>query len=88
MDRHIDLHEKMLSTMQHSFKKVRKRIHKVELSMHLKPPDTEVQEVATWKKKVDNLLSNDKVRSNYFVTSVCLLKTVLPTGYHELSEYV
>lgn len=66
MDRQIDLHEKMLSTMQHSFKKVRKRIHKVELSMHLKPPDTEVQEVNVWKNKVDNMIATEKVVLNLF----------------------
>ncbi len=61
MDTHIELHDKMLVEMQRSFKKLRKRIHKVELNMHLVPPDNEPAEIALWEAKVDKLLETEKV---------------------------
>ena len=61
METHIDLHDKMLLEMQRSFKKLKRRIQKVELNLHLVPPDNEPGEVALWKNKVDKLLVSEQV---------------------------
>lgn len=61
MDTQIELHDKMLLEMQRSFKKLKKRIHKVELNLHLVPPDTEIAETILWKAKVDDIINNERV---------------------------
>ena len=61
MDTHIELHEKMLNEMQRSFKKLKKRIHKVELNLHLVPPDNEPAEKILWKKRVDKIINEERV---------------------------
>ncbi len=61
IDTHLDLHDKMLNEMSKSLKKVKRRLHKVELTMYLIPPDNEPVEMHMWKSKVDNLISLEKV---------------------------
>lgn len=65
MDTDIELHDKMLLEMQKSFKKLKKRIHKVELNLHLIPPDSEPVEMALWKAKVDKLLVTEQAHMDF-----------------------
>ena len=61
MDIQIDLHDKMLLEMQRSFKKLKKRINKVELNLHLMPPENEIAETILWKNKVDTIINEERV---------------------------
>ena len=65
MDSDIELHDRMLLEMQKSFKKLKNRIRKVELNLHLIPPDTEPVEMVMWKAKVDKLLVTEHAEMDF-----------------------
>jgi len=65
MDCHIEMHDKMLLDMQKSFKKLKKRIHRVELNLHLVPPDNEIAETEAWKSKVDKIIDKERVDMDF-----------------------
>ena len=61
MDVHLDFEERLLKKVGESINKTKQRIHETELTLNLKPPDDEVEEVQLWKARCEELLNRREV---------------------------
>ena len=58
MTRHLELHELMINSMKKSIRKVKKKAHKLEISMHLQPDDP--QDLHYWDKNFNEMLGSNQ----------------------------
>lgn len=57
------LHERMIGEVGKSISKLKRRLHNAEITLNVRPPDSETAEIAAWNKRIESLISQRDVMS-------------------------